>query len=160
MTKQTESSPETNAPVQQSEKPKKKFGRKRKEKRAAERSGWKERLKNIQSLLSDERNKAAIRKIKNELAHMFRHVRVADAKGDMMYSLGSPDLTGMATGLISLFPFAYGRRLYLTPDFLTEEIYARGEIRLKVSFQLIFALCAGLHIIFDKNVRRFVRKIF
>ncbi len=54
-----------------------------------------------------------------------------ELRGELDFSLGDPANTGMTLGLISLCPAAYGKRVSISPDFTSEEVYAYGQLHLK-----------------------------
>ncbi|MCR4842807.1 MAG: hypothetical protein K5840_06065 [Eubacterium sp.] len=93
------------------------------------------------------------------LGKMLKHFKIKDAQGDLSYSAGAPDITGMLTGVISLFPFAYGRKLSIAPDFIEDSPYVRGWIRVRARFMLFFLLVFALRLFFDKKTKAFIGQI-
>ena len=108
---------------------------------------------------SDERNKAAFLHLKKELFIILKRICPRRLKLTMVYSTGSPDTTGISLGILACFPVGYTNRWRITPDFESENPYAKGSFDIKGHVIVISILAATLRIIFDKNCRRLYNRI-
>lgn len=107
----------------------------------------------------DERNKAAFSHLKKELFIILKRICPRRLKLTMVYSTGSPDTTGISLGILACFPVGYTNRWRITPDFESENPYAKGSFDIKGQVIVISILAATLRIIFDKNCRRLYNRI-
>lgn len=108
---------------------------------------------------SDERNKAAFSHLKKELFIILKRICPRRLKFTMVYSTGSPDTTGISLGVLACFPVGYTNRWRITPDFESENPYAKGSFDIKGHVIVISILAATLRILFDKNCRRLYNRI-
>lgn len=108
---------------------------------------------------SDERNKAAFLHLKKELFIILKRICPRRLKLTMAYSTGSPDTTGILLGILACFPVGYTNRWQITPDFESENPYAKGSFDIKGHVIVISILAATLRILFDKNCRRLYNRI-
>lgn len=108
---------------------------------------------------SDERNKAAFLHLKKELFIILKRICPRRLKLTMVYSTGSPDTTGISLGILACFPVGYTNRWRITPDFESENPYAKGSFDIKGHVIVISILAATLRILFDKNCRRLYNRI-
>ena len=108
---------------------------------------------------SDERNKAAFLRMKKELFIILKRICPRRRKLTMVYSTGSPDTTGISLGILACFPVGYTNRWRITPDFESENPYAKGSFDIKGHVIVISILAATLRILFDKNCRRLYNRI-
>ena len=108
---------------------------------------------------SDERNKAAFSHLKKELFIILKRICPRKLKLIMVYSTGSPDTTGISLGILACFPVGYTNRWRITPDFESENPYAKGSFDIKGHVVVISILAATLRILFDKNCRRLYNRI-
>lgn len=108
---------------------------------------------------SDERNKATFLHLKKELFIILKRICPRRLKLTMVYSTGSPDTTGISLGILACFPVGYTNRWRITPDFESENPYAKGSFDIKGHVIVISILAATLRILFDKNCRRLYNRI-
>jgi hypothetical protein len=108
---------------------------------------------------SDERNKAAFSHLKKELFIILKRICPRRLKLTMVYSTGSPDTTGISLGILACFPVGYKNKWQITPDFESENPYAKGSFDIKGHVIVISILAATLRILFDKNCRRLYNRI-
>lgn len=108
---------------------------------------------------SDERNKAAFSHLKKELFIILKRICPRRLKLTMVYSTGSPDTTGILLGILACFPVGYKNKWRITPDFESENPYAKGSFDIKGHVIVISILAATLRILFDKNCRRLYNSI-
>lgn len=116
-------------------------------------------IKKFQKLYSDNWNKAAIGHLKDELFLILK--RICPKKLALMaeFSTGEPDTTGILLGVIAMFPIGYTNRWQITPDFESDNAFAKGSFKIKGRIFTISILAALLRILFDKNCRRLYNKI-
>jgi hypothetical protein len=107
----------------------------------------------------DERNKAAFSHLKKELFIILKRICPRRLKFTMVYSTGSPDTTGILLGILACFPVGYKNKWQITPDFESENPYAKGSFDIKGHVIVISILAATLRILFDKNCRRLYNRI-
>ena len=107
----------------------------------------------------DERNKAAFSHLKKELFIILKRICPRRLKLTMVYSTGSPDTTGISLGILACFPVGYKNKWQITPDFESENPYAKGSFDIKGHVIVISILAATLRILFDKNCRRLYNRI-
>ena len=108
---------------------------------------------------SDERNKAAFSHLKKELFIILKRICPRRLRLTMVYSIGSPDTTGISLGILACFPVGYTNKWRITPDFESEKPYAKGSFDIKGHVIVISILAATLRILFDKNCRRLYNRI-
>ncbi len=132
---------------------KKKRKEEKKEKKKKEKSAF---FKKVKEILGDEVCREGIIHTMSYLITFFQAVRMKDAEGNVDFSLGAPDLTGKTLGVISMFPFAYGKDLEINPDFMADNSYFTGRIRLKGSLQLVYLLIFIIRMGMDKEVRKVI----
>lgn len=125
----------------------------KKEKKKKEKSAF---FKKVKEILGDEVCREGIIHTMSYLISFFQAVRMKDAEGNVDFSLGAPDLTGKTLGVISMFPFAYGKDLEINPDFMADNSYFTGRIRLKGSLQLVYLLIFIIRMGMDKEVRKVI----
>ena len=108
----------------------------------------------IKKIISDEKNKLAVRHLKEELFYLVKILLPKKSKVNASFSTGAPDTTGQLCGFIACFPVMYQNGWALRPDFTKEEAFFEGDFWGKgrfFAFQLVGIL---LRILFDKNCRR------
>lgn len=132
---------------------KKKRKQEKKERKKKEKSAFFSKVKEI---LGDEVCREGIIHTMSYLISFFQAVRMKDAEGKVDFSLGAPDLTGKTLGVISMFPFAYGKDLEINPDYMADNSYFTGRIRLKGSLQLVYLLIFIIRMGMDKEVRKVI----
>ncbi len=133
-----------------------------KKSKRSERSGhaWREGFQRLRSELTDEGNKRALQHMLREISVIIRHFGPRQVRADAVFSLGDPANTGYATAVLAICPFAYGRHTVLTPDFMSERMYFKGWAELHGHVRLIHAVCAGVRLLTDRNIRRILRKLW
>ena len=119
------------------------------------------RASNFGAGLKDMLNGDSVEALKLVLAKvkkLLSHIRFRILKGDIDYSAGDPAYTGYTTGLISLLPAAYGRKLRICPDFEAQDAYIRGYLKAGGHFFLVYAAVFALTLLFNRDIRRFFRR--
>lgn len=113
----------------------------------------------IKAFRYDDRDKAALSHIKEELILLLKHLCPVKSRLELEYSTGSPDTTGISLGVIAMFPLAYKNHWNIVPDFEAEEAYAKGSGWLKGRIYVYYLLLILLRLYRDKNCYRLYRKI-
>ena len=111
-------------------------------------------LPKLKKILTDERNKAAVVHLKDELFYLIQVLLPKQSKVDAVFSTGSPDTTGQAFGVLSCFPIIYQESWSLIPDFQAEEPYFKGNFWGKGKVYGYKIVGIILRIVFDKNCQR------
>jgi len=117
------------------------------------------KIKNLFEKITDKKNKKALKKIIALIKNLFRHLRLKVYNTKLIYSLGEPDLTGLATGVISWIPIVYADGAGICPDFTADEPFVRGHIRVKGSIMLLWILILIFKIFTDKDIKKITLKI-
>ena len=113
-----------------------------------------EKATQIKKILQDEKNKQAMKHLKDEVFYLIKILLPRKSYLNGIFSTGSPDTTGQIFGVLCCFPIIYQDDWNLTPDFEAEKAYFKGEFQGKgriYIFQLVGIL---IRIIIDKNCRR------
>lgn len=118
-----------------------------------------ETVKKGKSMMEDPHNKAALSHIKDEAFFLLKRICPKKLKVDLSYSTGSPDTTAKVFGILAMFPIGYQNRWKIYPDFEADSFYARGTVYLKGKIYAYQIMLAALRLVFDKNCRRFIKKI-
>jgi len=120
--------------------------------------GMIERIKEIypklKKIITDEKNKAAVVHIKDEILYLIKILLPKKSKIDAVFSTGSPDTTGQAFGILACFPGMYQQDWKLLPNFESEVPYFKGSFWGKGKFYGYQLVGIVLRILFDKNCRR------
>lgn len=122
-------------------------------------SSKKKTFNKIKNMLSDKANKAAVTHLKEEIFLILKRVCPKKLKLDLEFSTGEPDTTGIALGIIAMFPVCYKNKWNIKCDFESEEAYAVGGFDIKGHVFVISVLGAVIRIVLDKNCRRLYNKI-
>ncbi len=118
-----------------------------------------ETVKKGKTMMEDPHNKAALSHIKDEVFFLLKRICPKKLKVDLSYSTGSPDTTANVFGILAMFPIGYQNRWKIYPDFEADSFYARGTVYLKGKIYAYQIVLAALRLVFDKNCRRFIKKI-
>lgn len=116
-------------------------------------------IERIKAFDYDDRDKAALSHLKEELVKFLKHICPKKARLNLTYSTGSPDTTGISLGVIAMFPIAYKNRFNIVPDFQSEEAYAKGDGWMKGRIYIYFLLGIVIRVLRDKNCTRLYHKI-
>lgn len=115
--------------------------------------------KQIWSELTDEHNRRAFLHVLREVKGLLHHIGPRRVQGDVTYSLGDPANTGYLTAVLSVCPFAYGKKCSIEPDFVTENLYLKGWLDVRGHVCLIHAAASGMRLLFDSDIRRMIKKL-
>lgn len=116
-------------------------------------------LQQLWSEVTDEGNRKAFGHVCSEIKYFLRHFGPRRVEADVSFSMGDPANTGYVTAVLSLCPFPYGRNCEIIPDFAADQLYLCGWIDVRGHVRAVHVLVAGLRLLFDKNIRKIIRKI-
>lgn len=129
----------------------------------AEREIKKEKIKRltvkIKKILKDGTCKEALDKIKTELINLLKAIMPYKLYLKAEFSAGSPDKTGMALGVLAMFPIGYKNKWKIRPDFEREEFYIDSEFDIKGRIFLYKILVIAIRLLVDKNCRKLYNEI-
>ena len=86
-------------------------------------------------------------------------IRPRKLKGDLSFGLSDPAATGQILGVISMIPYLFQTELHICPDFESDRSYIEGNVYMRGRVHMIFPVVFAIRMIFDKNVRRFLRAV-
>ena len=81
------------------------------------------KIKEFITIITGKKEKKALRKLIRLIKNLLRHFRVKVYKTKLTNALGEPDLTGIATGVISWIPIVYSDGASIFPDFTADEAF-------------------------------------
>lgn len=115
------------------------------------------RIKGICAALTAPDNQRACKHVLGEIRRLLHFIGPRRIQSDADFSLGDPSYTGYATAVLSVCPFAYGKRTRITPDFVTEELYIKGRMDVRGHVCLIHVAAAGIRLLLDKDIRTIIK---
>lgn len=116
-------------------------------------------LAHTKEMIYDESNRSAFAHGGRELRYLLHHFGPRKLKTDLMFGTGDPARTGQVIGVICMFPVIYRNDIRIVPDFETDAFYIKGTFLAKGHIRLIHALCSGIRIWRDKNIRKLIGNI-
>ncbi len=122
-------------------------------------SAIKARIHNIKTLIFEETNQKAFRHILQEMKCLLNHFAPRKASGEMEFGMGDPAQTGEVLGIISFLPFWAKYQVAVTPDFMAESMYVRGELSGRGHIRICHLLPSGIRLFKDKNIHRLIAAI-
>ncbi len=137
---------------------KKKAKTQKKAKKGKKENGILDRFKGIRQEAADERNRRAVSHLWRELCYLLAHLKPKYVKAEISFSTGDPALTGEVTGGLSLFPLIYRYDAHIYPDFLAEEFYIKGSLKMKGHIAVFHFLKILIRLFLDKDVKRLYNK--
>ena len=111
----------------------------------------------ILTFIRDEKNKEAFRYSKGKLFQLLCHVLPGKVTLKLHYGFSDPAVTGILTGMISMFYPESAEKLELMPDF--EKRVLEGEVAVKGRVRLIKVCWILLSIYFHKECNRVIKMI-
>ncbi|MCX4267651.1 MAG: DUF2953 domain-containing protein [Lachnospiraceae bacterium] len=111
----------------------------------------------ILTFIRDEKNKEAFRYSKGKLFQLLYHVLPGKVTLKLHYGFSDPAVTGILTGMISMFYPESAEKLELMPDF--EKRVLEGEVAVKGRVRLIKVCWILLSIYFHKECNRVIKMI-
>lgn len=115
-------------------------------------SKWKKRLSDIKEFIKNDDNKAVIKKVKNIIVKILKHILPKKLKSKVIVGTGDPASTGYIVGATSVLYTITKDKFVIIPNF-NEKIlqgcfYGKGRI------YLVVLVKNTLNIILDKRVRK------
>ncbi len=109
--------------------------------------------------VTDESNIRAVKLLIREICFLLRHYKPRKVETDIAFSLANPAVTGKAVGLLSMFPFSYGRTFRIVPDFVSNQLYVEGTFMARGKVSAIFFLVSVLRLIRNKEFMQIVHRL-
>ena len=116
-------------------------------------------MNRVRAEFTDEGNRRALGHVFSEIRYLIRHFGPRRVRADVNFSLGDPANTGYATAALSICPVSYGKGCRILPDFEEAQMYLRGWIDLRGHVRAVHVFISGFRLLFDKDIRRIIRKI-
>ncbi len=110
-----------------------------------------------QNLLEDEKTQGLLAKGKKHLMKILKKIFPRKIHLAATLGTGSPDTTGYAFGLYTLFAGRFDRSSWLEPDF--DRKVMEGEVRAKGHFNLWGIAWHGLCVVLDRRLRLTIRRL-
>lgn len=110
-------------------------------------------------IFHDKAYQAAFGRLKKEFIFLLKHIVPSRMHLNARFSTGTPDTTGIALGVIAMFPMAYQNSWNIVPDFESEHMYVDAEFDLKGHVFVFQILAAAIRIVFDQNCRKLYHKL-
>lgn len=104
--------------------------------------------------LKDERNQDAVKFLIAKTLWLLKKIKPRIIEADVDFALGEPSSTGIATGIISICPVIYSKKVHIRPDFESEDIYLYGNFSLKGFVFLIDIVYLIISVLINKNCKR------
>lgn len=93
----------------------------------------KEKASDFFSFLQDESNKAAYQFLKEQLKHLWKHIKPKKIRGNLAFGTGDPASTGQLLGILSFLYPVYRDNITIAPDFeeakIEADLFIKGYIR-------------------------------
>ena len=122
-------------------------------------TGFKEFVVKVKEIVTDTKNQYAVRRLWEELLYLLKHFGFRKIHTELTFALADPALTGQVLGVLSMMPFLYQYDFHIFPDFESESFYIRGSYDVKGRIQFIFLLVTAIHLLADKDIRSFLKKL-
>lgn len=116
-------------------------------------------IEKVQKLVDDKYNQRAFEHLKKVVIWLLLRMKPRKMKLTLAFSAGSPDKTGQILGGLSIFPMAYRNRWDITPDFVTEESYYKGNCVIKGRIFVFWFAIAAVRVVTNKYCRRLYKRI-
>lgn len=111
-------------------------------------------------IIKDKRNKPTFKFIMNKVGEFAKRLFPKTIRGNIKYSAGEPDVTGISYGAIAAaVPLIQTGELYISPDFDRHEGYVEGDLLVKGRLQIVFAVFLGIKLISNKGVRSLIKQV-
>jgi Na+-transporting methylmalonyl-CoA/oxaloacetate decarboxylase gamma subunit len=107
--------------------------------------------------LKDEENKAIVHLLIGQMKYLCRHYGPRKGKCALYYNLTDPSYTGLVTGLVSCFPIAYKKGVYICPDFVSEEGFIYGKLRIRGHVRTVHTVVCAFHLLKNRQIRQLLK---
>lgn len=124
-----------------------------------EEAGVIEKIRYGYELLKQPEFKVTFQLVMHELWYLIKHYMIRRVKGNVVFSAGSPDLTGQVLGVMAMFLFFYSRYFSIRPDFEEYTFYIMGDVRIHGYVRLVHLVKSIIVVIASKDFRTVVKKV-
>ena len=108
--------------------------------------------------VTDERNQEAVKYVIDRAIRLIGRILPQLHAANASYAMADPSQTGMLTGVLSLCPCCYGKRVHLAPDFASREIYVRGTADIRGELRLYLPVGFVIGVLLNNNCRRLYKR--
>ena len=116
-------------------------------------------IQKVKDIINNPIYKEAIIKIKNELINLLKAIIPYKLFLKARFSTGSPDTTGIALGILAMFPIGYQNRWKIEPDFESDNAFIDSSFDIKGKIYLYKVLLIAIRLLIDKNCRKLYNDI-
>ena len=107
-------------------------------------------------LLNTAESKCAIRKVKEQLGKLWKHIKPQVFQGNVQFGFEDPSKTGDVFSKVSLIYPLYAGHIVVVPNF--QKSVFKGDLRMKGRVQVAVLLYIGWKILFDDEIRNLYEK--
>lgn len=116
-------------------------------------------IQKVKDIINNPIYKEAIIKIKDELINLLKAIIPYKLFLKAKFSTGSPDTTGIALGIIAMFPIGYQNRWKIEPDFESDNVFIDSSFDIKGKIYFYKVLAIAIRLFIDKNCRKLYNDI-
>ena len=116
-------------------------------------------IQKVKDIINNPIYKEAIIKIKNELINLLKAIIPYKLFFKARFSTGSPDTTGIALGILAMFPIGYQNRWKIEPDFESDNAFIDSSFDIKGKIYFYKVLAIAIRLLIDKNCRKLYNDI-
>lgn len=116
-------------------------------------------IQKVKDIINNPIYKEAIIKIKNELIYLLKTIIPYKLFFKARFSTGSPDTTGIALGILAMFPIGYQNRWKIEPDFESDNAFIDSSFDIKGKIYFYKVLAIAIRLLIDKNCRKLYNDI-
>ena len=116
-------------------------------------------IQKVKDIINNPIYKEAIIKIKNELIYLLKTIIPYKLFLKARFSTGSPDTTGIALGILAMFPIGYQNRWKIEPDFESDNAFIDSSFDIKGKIYFYKVLAIAIRLLIDKNCRKLYNDI-
>lgn len=116
-------------------------------------------IQKVKDIINNPIYKEAIIKIKNELINLLKAIIPYKLFFKARFSTGSPDTTGIALGILAMFPIGYQNRWKIEPDFESDNVFIDSSFDIKGKIYFYKVLAIAIRLLIDKNCRKLYNDI-
>ena len=116
-------------------------------------------IQKVKDIINNPIYKEAIIKIKNELINLLKAIIPYKLFLKARFSTGSPDTTGIALGILAMFPIGYQNRWKIEPDFESDNAFIDSSFDIKGKIYFYKVLAIAIRLLIDKNCRKLYNDI-
>lgn len=116
-------------------------------------------IQKVKDIINNPIYKEAIIKIKNELINLLKAIIPYKLFLKARFSTGNPDTTGIALGILAMFPIGYQNRWKIEPDFESDNAFIDSSFDIKGKIYFYKVLAIAIRLLIDKNCRKLYNDI-